>query len=74
MSNCVRTYGEQIASGECEIFFMREKNNVSKSLVTIEVRDNRVVQARSRFNEDITSEQRKIVNKFESKLVKITTI
>jgi len=74
MSNCVRTYTEAIAAGACEIFFMREKCNVNKSLVTIEVRDNKVVQARSKFNNDLTSEQSKIVNKFETQLVSINVI
>lgn len=56
MSNCVRTYIDDYSDGKCQIYFMRYKNSKEKSLVTIEVKNKKVVQARMRFNENITNE------------------
>lgn len=72
MSNCVKTYCDKISKGECQIYFMRYKNNREKSLITIEVRNNKVVQARSRFNKDINEEEKKVIKKFEKSLFPIT--
>ena len=60
MSNCVRNYCIKLSNNECQIYFMRYKNNVNKSLVTIEVRDGKIVQARTRFNEFPTDEMNEI--------------
>ncbi len=72
MSNCVRTYYEEIVNGECQIYFMRYKNNINKSLVTVEVRNNKVVQAREKFNEDINEEESNVLKEFEKNLMPIT--
>lgn len=49
-SNCVRTYSEKYATGKCDIYFMRLLKNKNKSLVTVEVKDNKVVQSRIKYN------------------------
>lgn len=50
--NCVYTnYYEKYASGKCDIYFMRRVNSVNKSLVTVEVRNNKVVQSLIKGNE-----------------------
>ena len=74
MSNCVKRYYERISDKETQIYFMRKKSNRSKSLVTIEVYNNKVVQALGRFNTQISSEERKVVNKFENNLINIRII
>lgn len=56
-SNCVRTYSEKYADGKCDIYFMRKKSNKNKSLVTVEVRNNEVVQSRAKYNASPTEEQ-----------------
>ena len=38
--------------GECDIYFMRLCSNPKKSLVTVEVRDNHVVQAKIKNNDN----------------------
>lgn len=65
MHNCVRTYVEEIINYKCFIYFMRYKDSTDKSLVTVEVKNNEVVQARRKFNENITEEDRLFLNKFE---------
>ena len=69
MSNCVRIYSERIVNGDCQIYFMRYKRSKNKSLVTIEVRNNKVVQARTKYNKDTTEEQSKVIKEFEKRLI-----
>lgn len=70
--NCVRTYADRIANGECQIYFLREKKQINKSLVTIEVRNKRVEQARIKYNELPNDELKRIINKWEKELTVIT--
>lgn len=64
-NNCVRTYVDRYAEGNCDIYFMRNVDNPKKSLVTIEVRKNKVVQKRTKNNEKTTTEQDKFLKKWE---------
>ena len=50
---------------------MRCKSNINKSLVTIEVNNNKVVQARIKNNKLPNEDLMKIINKWEKKLVPI---
>ena len=62
MSNCVASYIERVANGNCMIFFMRTRKEPDRSLVTIEVRDGNLVQVKGRFNKRPTDEQNSAVN------------
>lgn len=68
-SNCVKTYIEKASMGECDIYFLRLNSNIDKSLVTVEVRNNKVVQARIKHNNEPTKEQWKFLNKWEEKVL-----
>ena len=68
MNNCVRTYVEMIASGHCQIYFMRKKMEPRKSLVTIEVVNNKVVQARIKNNKDCPNKYKTVIDLFEKQL------
>lgn len=67
MSNCVKTYTERAAMGECDIYLMRLCSNPKHSLVTVEVRNNHVVQAKIKHNGDPTKEQMNFLNRWEQK-------
>ena len=69
-NNCVKTYAERIAKGQCDIYFMRYLKTIDKSLVTIEVIDNKVVQKRTKNNNQTTKEQDKFLNMWENKILK----
>lgn len=71
MSNCVRNYCKKMSNNECQIYFMRYKKNIKQSLVTIEVRNGKIVQARTRFNEFPTDEMKKILKKWEKQIIPI---
>ena len=66
-NNCVASYIDKVIDGECHILFLRKKNKPDDSLVTIEVRNNRVVQARRRFNDPVTDEDQKAIDAFNKK-------
>lgn len=68
-NNCVKTYAERIAKGQCDIYFMRLANNREKSLVTVEVRENKVVQQRTKNNMDTTAEQKRFLKKWEKEIL-----
>ena len=44
-----------------------KKSKPDESLVTIEVRNNHIVQARRRFNDDVTAEDQKAIDAFNKK-------
>lgn len=66
-NNCVASYIDRVIDGECHILFLRKKNKPDDSLVTIEVRNNRIVQARRRFNDPVTVEDQKAIDAFNKK-------
>lgn len=68
-NNCVKTYVERYANGDCDIYFMRLKNEKNKSLVTVEVRNNKVVQKRIKNNAQTTKEQDKFLKKWEDTIL-----
>lgn len=67
--NCVKTYASRIASGECDIYFMRLIDKPKKSLVTVEVKDKKIIQKRTKFNKNTTKEQDIFLKKWEGRLV-----
>lgn len=64
MNNCVSSYISRVIDGKCDIMFMRYKDSPDKSLVTIEVQNNKIVQALQKYNNPLTNEQQKIVDKW----------
>lgn len=69
-NNCVKTYAERVAKGQCDIYFMRLIKDINHSLVTVEVRENKVVQKRTKNNEKITMDQNKFLNLWENTILK----
>lgn len=72
MENCVKTYTSRYALGETDIYFMRELANKDKSLVTIEVRNGKVIQSRIKCNQAPSTEQLNFIDKW-SKLKLLNT-
>ena len=69
-NNCVRTYAERIADGECDIYFMRLVKDTEHSLVTVEVKENKVVQKRTKNNEITTRSQDNFLKLWEEEILK----
>ena len=66
-NNCVASYIDKVIDGECHILFLRKKSNLKESLVTIEVRNDYIVQARRRFNDPVTQEDQEVIDKWNKK-------
>lgn len=64
-NNCVASYIDGVIDGRCDIMFLRKKDTPDKSLVTIEIRNKRIVQARRRFNDPVTDEDQKAIDAWE---------
>ena len=59
--------------GECDILFMRDRESPDQSLVTIEVRNGRIVQARRKYNDKVDKSESNAIdlwNKRYQKLLK----
>lgn len=69
-NNCVASYIQKVIDGCCHILFLRKKDSPTKSLVTIEVQNGIIVQARQAYNREITAEQQEAVDAFNKKFSK----
>ena len=74
LSHCVKTYIERYALAETSIYLMREVNNKDKSLITIEVKNNEILQARAKCNADPNMEQQKFLDLWQTKILNKATI
>lgn len=68
-NHCVQSYAERYANATCDIYFMRLIDNIKKSLVTIEVRDNKIVQKRIKGNDPPTEEQNLFLEKWQQNVL-----
>lgn len=63
-NNCVASYIKRVIDGKCHILFLRYKDAPNESLVTIEVRNDKIVQALQKYNHPLTKEQKDIVERW----------
>lgn len=66
-NNCVASYIERVIDGSCHILFLRKAAEPEKSLVTIEVVNNKIVQARQKFNNPVNEEEQVAIDKWNKK-------
>lgn len=67
-NHCVASYIDRVIDGKCDILFLRKKDTPDKSLITLEVRNKQVVQARGKFNRETTLQEKEVLNKYNEKL------
>ena len=77
-SNCVASYIQDVIDGKCHIMFLRKQNKTkpkdeqyNESLVTLEIRDYKVVQAKGKFNRECYDNEKKMIEQFNLYLQKI---
>lgn len=66
-SNCVISYIDNVIEGKCHIMFLRKKSNPDTSLVTLEIQNNRIVQAKRRFNDSVNDEEQEAIDWWNEK-------
>lgn len=64
-NNCVASYIDRVIEGTCHIVFLRHKSNPDRSLITVEIRDNKIVQAKAAYNQDPSEKQWEALNKYQ---------
>ena len=64
MHNCVASYIDSVSEGRTKIVFMREKKDIDKSLVTVEIKKKHICQAYQMNNVRITTEQEMFLAKY----------
>jgi len=69
LSHCVKQYSQRYATAETDIYFLREISNKEKSLVTIEVKGNSIIQARIKHNGIPNDEQQKFIDLWKTKIL-----
>jgi len=71
-SNCVAHYVRDVLNGNCLILFVREKERPNNSFITLEIRNNKVYQAKRRFNNPIDSSEKRILEEYDQFLQKMS--
>lgn len=66
MRNCVGTYLERMAKGECTVLFVRKTENPKEPYIDIEVKGEKILQCRRKRNEDATNEIQGFLDKFRA--------
>lgn len=62
LNHCVASYIKRVIDGDCLIFFLRKKKD--ESLITFEVRNNRIVQVRGLHNRKPNKEEERALEEF----------
>jgi len=67
LGHCVGSYVNKVKKGLSVILFLRDKNDIDHPLVTIEVKDKRIIQAKGKMNESPRPEEKKVIKVFAEK-------
>jgi transposase-like protein len=62
LHHCVRTYAKNVAFGDTNILFVRKADDIENPFVTLELKNNRVIQCRAKYNAKPTDEVIGFVN------------
>lgn len=68
LSHCVASYYKRMANNETSVVFLRSKYSLDKSLVTVEVRDGIVVQAKGKSNTEPKEKEKQFIKKYSDYL------
>lgn len=64
LNHCVASYIKRVIDGECLIYFLRKEDKRDESLITLEVRNNAIVQVKGSHNRKPSDEERKVLEQF----------
>lgn len=67
LNHCVASYTERILKGESSIFFMRKNREIDKPFITLETKNNEIVQARGFNNRRVDKEEKKFLRNWAEK-------
>lgn len=64
LSHCVASYVDDVINGKCKILFMRKTDSLESSLLTIEIRENNIIQIKGFSNRSRTEEEDLFIKKW----------
>lgn len=64
LHHCVGSYVNKVKNGVCSIFFLRKTNEIDTSLITIEVRQDKILQVRGLCERLMDDQERKFLQKW----------
>lgn len=64
LNHCVASYIKRVIDGQCLIYFLRKQDKQEESLITLEVKDNAIVQVKGSHNRRPSEEERKALEEF----------
>ncbi|MFS1518597.1 PcfJ domain-containing protein [Bacillus sp. SCS-151] len=67
LGHCVGSYVNKVRKGASTILFLRNRDDIETPLVTIEVRNKRITQAKGKMNNNPSHEQQMVIKKFAEK-------
>lgn len=67
-NNCVASYVDKILNEQTYLFFLRKTESKGTPLITLELQNNRIVQAKGAYNRLMTEEERKFMVKYCNQL------
>jgi hypothetical protein len=67
LSHCVGSYVQTVIEGHCIIMFLRKKKEKKTPLVTVELRDNRIGQARGKYNRSLEYQEKLFLQEYAEK-------
>jgi hypothetical protein len=70
LNHCVANYIEGLVAGEYAIVFLRDNEDLDKSLVTVQIHGDRVSQARGVNNRPASREEQEYLDKYAEQLAK----
>jgi len=67
LNHCVGSYVNTILNGHTIVLFLRKKDEPNTSLVTVEVRDKKIAQARGKFNRALLYDEKVFLEEYAEK-------
>lgn len=64
LHHCVASYVKDVINGKCKIYFIRDKEELDKSLLTVEVRRNEIIQVRGFGNRKPDDKEKCFINEW----------
>lgn len=68
-SHCVASYIDRVIDGKTNILFMRKRDFPEKSLITLEVKNNKIIQKKGKLNRGLSKEEMMFVSKYQEKVL-----
>ena len=68
LNHCSASYVKKIIDGITQVVFMRDSKKLGESLVTLEVRDDSIVQAKGYLNRKVTEQEDLFIRKYAKEL------